>query len=137
MSQKIEEETVENIDKLIVIENQKIKTLKKIRYTLNQKTRYSQDTLWYYKYPKKELTKLMIKDAEDYQEVFSEFPVWYKDVPPTYAMEDWIAIQHGKWNKSHGKEWHIAILTCKVCNAKFPTVQGHDRHHQVTMKVKA
>jgi len=131
----LEEETVENIDKLLEVEQKKIKTLKKIRHALNDKARYSQDTLWYYKYPKNELTKLMIKDAQDHQEMFGEFPVWYRNVPSTYAMVDWIAIQHGKWNKAHNIEWHKAILTCKVCNATFPTEQGHDRHHQETLKV--
>ena len=130
MSVDLHNQTVENIEKLIDLENKTIKTLKKIRYALNEKAKYIQDTLWYYKYPKSQLTKLMIKDAEDYKEIFGEFPVWYRNTPTTYAMIDWIAIQHGKWNKAHGIEWHKAILTCKVCNTIFPTEPAHDRYHQ-------
>jgi len=136
LEQSLEAKTVEDIDKLLEIENKKIKTLKKLRYALNEKARYNQDTLWYYKYSKKEITQLMIKDANDYLEVYGEFPVWYQNTPTSYAMIDWIAIQHGKWNKAHDIEWHVAILTCKDCNATFPTEPAHDRHHQETLKAK-
>ena len=128
--------TVEDIDQLIEISLEKIKSLKKIRFALKEKTRYDQDTLWYYDYLTSELNKLMKQDAEDYKEIHGEYPVWYRNVPPIYAMQDWIGIQHGKWNRAHGREWHEAILTCKVCNKEFPTEPAHDEYHRKLMMVK-
>jgi len=131
-----EQKALDSVEQLIELEKRNMQTLRKLRYGLKEKARYNQDSLWYYQFPKSQLTKLMIEDAQEYNEIFGEYPIWYRNVSPYYAMIDWIAIQHGKWNKAHGREWHKAILTCKVCNEEFPTEPAHDRYHEKLLQQK-